>query len=486
MKRSGRADGLQTGRSWFAFFIPILASAVFQQLYSLVNAGVVGRYRGPEEVAVIGACSVLLTLQHFLFNGMSTGFGIVLCRSAEDPEQGAAVFREAVRLTVLLGVLAAALIPAAPLILDFLRVPEELRPAAAGYTAWILAGSGFSAMKNLLIWSLQRQKRTAVTGAVGAVSVVTQTGFTVLLIGVLHLPVWAGAAATLINHLLTGLVLAAFLRRAPGNRPGGRTSAAPPAEADAALFRESISPRTSDGSPAARQTARGIRRDLLAGGAAKSGMMALVAVGGLVFQRRLNGFGVNAIAGYTYAAAVSNVLQVIVGAYGTAAAILCGGWYGRKMFAALSAEIRRLLRRSVCAALLCSLGAALFAGPLIRRMAGEMPEEILAAGSRYLAVSSAGLVFLAVYLVGRYALQAAGNNRSQIILGFLEMLAAVGVTELAAACGSFPLLAAKSVISWGVSAAAAAWMLRGLRKRGRDGRPDGDRTGAEEEQTGTH
>ena len=56
------------------FMTPLIFSAAFQQLYTLINTSVVSHYQSYEAVAVIGACTALSSLFNFAVGGMtSTG-----------------------------------------------------------------------------------------------------------------------------------------------------------------------------------------------------------------------------------------------------------------------------------------------------------------------------------------------------------------------------------------------------------------------------
>ena len=46
-----------SGKKLGLFLLPLMFSAVFQQIYEPVSAAVAGRYLNEEAVAVIGVCS---------------------------------------------------------------------------------------------------------------------------------------------------------------------------------------------------------------------------------------------------------------------------------------------------------------------------------------------------------------------------------------------------------------------------------------------
>lgn len=438
MSKARNQQSLMSRGEFFRFVFPLMASAVFQQSYALINAGILGRIRSAEAVAAIGSCAFLLTLQHFLFNGMTTGFGIFQCRYLENRGEdvpAGMVFWGSLYLTAALGIIGCLTAMFVRPILSFLRVPEDLLPEAFPYAAWILAGSGLSALKNYLIWTMQGLKKTGAAGAVSALSVVTQTVLTVFLTGILRLPVWAAAAAISLNHLLVSVLLGILLMNAAGP--------------ELSFCRPSVIPD-------------GIYRELLRSGLSKSTMMAMAAAAGIFRQRTVNRFPVQEIAGYTFACTVSNIFQVIVGAYGTAAAVLTGRWYGLGDFTCLQKDFRRILGHGIFIALTLSAAAVLFSEPLVLAAAGRENTEAALYGSSYLAVSSLGLAMLVIYLTGRYALQSTGNNVSQILLGMVEMISGIWMLETVVRRGGFPVMGWYPVVTWGLCAAVSFILMRPL------------------------
>ena len=64
-----------SGKKLGLFLLPLMLSAVFQQIYEPVSAAVAGRYLNEEAVAVIGACSGWSGVVESLFVHMTTGDG---------------------------------------------------------------------------------------------------------------------------------------------------------------------------------------------------------------------------------------------------------------------------------------------------------------------------------------------------------------------------------------------------------------------------
>ena len=61
-----------------AFMIPMLIGNVFQQLYSMVDSMIVGRFVGADALAAVGATGSLNWMFFSLCNGLGNGVGIVI------------------------------------------------------------------------------------------------------------------------------------------------------------------------------------------------------------------------------------------------------------------------------------------------------------------------------------------------------------------------------------------------------------------------
>lgn len=74
---------LTTGSIWrqfVTFTIPLLLTALLQQLYNTVDLLIVGRYAGEVDMAAIGATGPIITLIIALFIGLSTGVSVLVAQ----------------------------------------------------------------------------------------------------------------------------------------------------------------------------------------------------------------------------------------------------------------------------------------------------------------------------------------------------------------------------------------------------------------------
>ena len=78
------------GNPWgllLRFMVPLLVGNLFQQVYSMVDMMIVGRFVGPDALAAVGATSSLNFLFFSLCNGLASGVGILIAQAfgADQP-----------------------------------------------------------------------------------------------------------------------------------------------------------------------------------------------------------------------------------------------------------------------------------------------------------------------------------------------------------------------------------------------------------------
>ncbi len=130
-------------RLLFFFMLPILGGNLFQQLYSMVDTFVVGRYVGVEALAAVGATGSMTFLILGFVVGLTAGFSVIISQKfgAKDPQS----MRKAVAMSVLsacflsLIVSTLAILTARPL-LQILRTPKNIIDDSYAYLIIIYIG----------------------------------------------------------------------------------------------------------------------------------------------------------------------------------------------------------------------------------------------------------------------------------------------------------------------------------------------------------
>ncbi|MDE6984060.1 MAG: MATE family efflux transporter, partial [Lachnospiraceae bacterium] len=152
---------------------------------------------------------------------------------------------------------------------------------------------------------------------------------------------------------------------------------------------------------------------------------AIIAVGGMIVQAVVNGFGVIFIAGFTATNKLYGLLEIAATSYGYAMVT----YMGQNMGAGKIRRIREGMRAAVGIALVTSViiaaGMLGFGKPLLSLFISGAPntvEATLAVAYRYLAIMSVCLPILYILHVTRSAIQGMGNTVLPMLSGVAEFV----------------------------------------------------------------
>ena len=130
-------------RHIITFALPLLAGNVFQQLYNTVDTWVVGNYVSNEAYAAVGTVGPIVNLLIGTFMGLSSGAGVVISQhyGAKQHNKVHDAVHTAITMTLLLGVLFTGLgVFMIPYMLNFMKMPAEVIPAATSYLTIYFSG----------------------------------------------------------------------------------------------------------------------------------------------------------------------------------------------------------------------------------------------------------------------------------------------------------------------------------------------------------
>ena len=425
-----------SGRRLGAFLLPLMLSAIFQQIYDPISAAVAGRYLNEEAVAVIGACSGWSGVAESVFVSMTTGFSVCINRQAGlgDSRKLRAVFQTAVKLTLLLALGSMMLSLFTDPFMKIANIPARMRPEARRYLVWLLLGGGFWGVQNLLVCVIQGRGESGFPSVVLVSSAVLQTVLSVVLMGGFHMGVEAVTLATLLGQGAGSLFLVGYLCL----RDWGRELIRPLSPGGAAIW-----------------------KDLLGSGTAKSLMGIMTNVGYMAVQRRINAFSVDVIAGYTYASALMNLFMQPLCAYAIAANIMSAQNVGRGNLRMASGCNRQMTRHGLywCAGYI--LLSPVWVPSLIRFLAGEGASPVLLqAGNTWLYLAVVSYPFLVALMISRNALQGMGYYKVLLLLGLLEMGARFAGAWVLIPWLGYGAVCFNTALAWGVPCAAALWLYQ--------------------------
>lgn len=410
------------------FAVPLVFSALLQQLYSFVDTAIVGRCLGVQALSAVGVTGSVSFFILRLVMGSAMGFNIPLaqCFGAGDERGFARYFWNGLYLITLLGLAATGvMLPLLRPLLVRLNTADELLPMAMEYLRVIVLGLAATALYNYLSGVLRalgdsRHPFYFLLFSSAANLVLDLTFILVFGLGV------AGAAwATVLSQAISAALCGWWLF--------ARTDAV-------------------QAGPARGVSAPHMGK-LLAAGLPMGLNYSVTAIGIMAIQSSVNQLGTVAVAAHTAGEKIRTILTVPLESVGTAVNTFAAQNYG--------AGRRDRIRRGIAAGLLIEtvLSAAswlvLLAGrrPLAEVLLGRQASAEVAGAVRYLSVISLLFVLLGVLMVFRNTLQGIGHSMAAMLSSFTEIAGRVACGRLAVAMGSFDVICISNPAAWVLASA---------------------------------
>ncbi len=409
-----------------AVAFPLMLGNVFQQLYTVVDAQIVGVVEGVNALAALGSSDWFLWLFTGMVQGFAQGFSIPLAQAfgADDVPSLRRGVGNAVTLTLLTGVVSAvvAILLIAPAH-NLMNTPMEIRPISRQYLLVIFAGLPIFMMYNLLGGVLRSLGDGKTPLFAMVVASLVNIALDVLFVAVLRMGVVGAAVATLIAQVASCLFCLSRLRHLPMVHPSRQ---------DFRLTKASGGRQLHLGLPMAAQNV-------------------IIAVGGMYVQTIVNGMGVAFIAGYTATNKLYGLLEIAAVSYGYAVSTYAGQNLGAKKPDRIrkgvhAAVLVGILTAGVIAGLMFLFGRYIV-GSFLSGDAHEV-EAALKVAVEFLYVMSTFLPLLYLLYIYRSALQGMGNTLMPMISGFVELAMRVGAVLFLPAVIGYSGLFYAEVLAW--------------------------------------
>lgn len=390
------------------FAIPLMFGNIFQQLYSMVDSIVVGRAVGVEALAAVGSASWLDWLVLGIIMGMTQGFGIMMSQKfgAEDRDGLRKVIAMSVYLSAIIAVVftVLSLLIARPL-LELLNTPANTIDDAHLYISIIFAGIPIITTYNMVSNVLRAlgDSRTPLYAMILAslINIVLD----IVLVTAVKMGVAGVAVATLIAQVCACVYCFIGMRRI-------------------SFLRFQRSDWKYDGA---------VARQLLMLGTPVAFQNGIIAVGGLVIQFIVNGFGFVFVAGITAGNKLSGLMEMAGTSIGAAVATFAG----QNLGAGKMERIRQGVKDSVKISSGMAIAIAAFiilTGKWIVRLfitgEPEVVDSVVAVAYPYLVVMSVMLIVLYMLFIFRSALQGMGDTFIPMLSGIVELVMRISMALL--------------------------------------------------------
>lgn len=391
---------LTEGTPWkqiLLFSIPIFWGNVFQLLYSLVDAKIVGSTLGTEALAAVGSVSTLHTLMTGFLNGLTLGFSLItaMCFGAKNRKRLKKTFASAISLGVLttLALVLMLMIFLHP-VLNLLHVPQAQFEMAYAYISVLIVGLFATLFYNLCANTL-RAIGDALTPLVFLiVATVSNIGLDYLFILGFQMGVQGAAYATVLAQLLSVvLCLIRIFRKFPILH----------------IQKEDF------------RFDRELMAEMYKSGLSMGLMSCLVGIGTILLQSAINTLGTTVIVAHTAARKVFELVSLPNSVLGSAMATYCGQNYGARRFDRIRQGIRASLIIAAVWAVVVFLICHTIEGKLIQFVASTTNPDVIYWGSTYLKVDMSFIVICGVIVILRNSMQGFGDRVIPVFSSCIEL-----------------------------------------------------------------
>lgn len=379
------------------FSIPLLIGNIFQQFYSMVDTMIVGRYLGVDALAAVGSTGSMFFLINGFVMGIASGFSILVAQrfGAKDNEG----LKKAVSSSIILCVFSVIVLTSVSVLcarplLNLMNTPENIIDDAATYINIIYSGI-FATLGYNMISSILRalgDSRTPLYFLI--ISSFLNIVLDLVFIVNLSMGVSGAAYATIISQGVSAVLCLIYTYKRYKNLRLKKE--------DFIVSKDVYITHLKIGIPMALQ-------------------FSITAIGIMIVQSAINVFGSVAIASYT---AASKVLQIVMQpaiTLGVAMATFCGQNLGAGNYRRIKTGVNKCTQISIITSLIAG-GVLMFLGRYFVGLFIENPsEEILSYAQQVFNYSAYFFIPLGLIFVYRNALQGIGESFIPMMAGVYEL-----------------------------------------------------------------
>ena len=381
------------------FALPLMIGNIFQQLYTTVDAIVVGKGVGVEALAALGSAEWPNWLVTGLVIGFTQGFSVRISQrfGAEDWKGLRKMTAMSVWLALGIAIAATAvsLICSRPMLLALKTDPAVLEQALS-YLRVLFAGipviMGYNVLSSIL--RALGDSRTPLAAMVLAASI--NIVLDLVFVMVFHWGVVGAAAATVFAQFCSCVFCFLAIRR---------ISCLKMSREDWRLDWSAVWDLVRLGSPTAFQNG-------------------VIGIGGLAVQYVINGYGFLFVAGFTATNKVYGILEIAASSFGYSMSTFAGQNLGAGQVSRIRSGVRIGALMSVATAAIIAALMLLFGRFILSLFISGDPaqtEEVLGIAYHYLAYMCVTLPLLYLLWIYRSALMGLGDTFFPMVSGIAEL-----------------------------------------------------------------
>lgn len=205
-------------RQILLFSIPLILGNLLQQMYNTMDSVIVGNFVGSDALAAVGASSSLLYLLIAFSTGAATGAGVVVAQlyGAGDEKGVHDAVHTALGIAVVLGLILTVVgIVVSPKLLEWMNTPEDIMDQSVEYLRIYFAGVVFNVIYNMaagILNAVGNSKRSLLYLGIASF---LNIGLDIFFIAILKMGVAGAAIATDICQLISSILILGFLVKVP-------------------------------------------------------------------------------------------------------------------------------------------------------------------------------------------------------------------------------------------------------------------------------
>lgn len=428
------------------FIIPLVIGNIFQQLYNMVDTVIVGQFVGVKALAAVGATGTIMFLILGFMQGLTMGFTVLTSqRFGAGDAEGMKMSVGAAALLSLAFTVIMTLASVAGMrgLLQVMRTPADIFEMSWQYIVIICGGMWCTVLYNLMASILRAVGNSKIPLYFLIVSAITNIVLDLVFVIGFQMGVAGAAWATVISQGLSGVLCVLYVLKKVTALRLERRHFIP--DVHLMLLQLSI------GLPMAFQ-------------------FSITAVGTIMVQAALNMLGSTAVAAYTAASKVEQLVTQPFVALGMTMATYAGQNRGINAYDRIRQGARCALTLSTVYALVVFALIMVFQHSLIAMFVSENLAEIERYTQIYLFLCGCFFTPLGMIFIYRNVLQGCGYALIPTAGGVVELVSRAAVAVTAAYYKSFAGVCAANMSAW-LTAGMFLWtsylvIFRGVRKRG--------------------
>ena len=394
-----KQQDMTTGMPWkqiLLFAVPLFIGNVFQMLYNMVDAVVVGRFVGIQALAAVGASGPSYMLIISLVNGFCSGASVVIAQifGSGDSLMIRKAYLTSCKVLLLIGIVFSVIgLAFCGSILKLLGTPNDVYPDSHLYVMIMSAGILATCLYNGMAAFLRSVGNSFVPLIALVISSLANILLDLLFVLVFGMGVAGVAVATVLSQLLSGLYCFFYINQ---KMPQLRF------RADELVIEPEVA------------------KEMVRVGLPATFSTVVVTVSTMFIQAAVNQYGSTVVGAYTVGNKVENVCFCLAFAIGMATGVFCGQNIGEKNKKRTIQGFKAGIVLSLIYSSVMAFLAIVFTDPLIAFFSNET--EVFVIAAPLVRITSAFGPVLGVVFVFQHFLRNVSDVRPTVVMSFAEVL----------------------------------------------------------------